>query len=291
MLAAPRNLCTGGNGLTEDWVCVSGICETLGAVFCDDGLVGSYDVSDLFTDDGKLCCAKAFEGPGSIDGVCVGGRTGTCVDSVPLATVISVIHVDGEGTESSPSDQTSLITDNNYKVEFSIQDADGFGSGSTTNICLGSPEPPDYDKCISGQKILAARVEGPTLGSCTDPVTLSSTCSASCTSPGTFTAELVDDPLRVRLYAMSEDTSRPQYGPIVDGSWNPSLYEWHNACNKFVCIGVGCPVGCNGLVGICDRTPQVRDAILSKIGGSITCDQVTGEQLAQIRGTLVIPDT
>ena len=296
-----QDLCT-GNGLTEDWVCVSGICETLGAVFCDDGLVGSYDVSDLFTDDGKLCCAKAFEGPGSIDGVCVGGR---CVDSVPHATVISVIHVDGEGTESSPSDPTRLIKDNNYKVEFSIQDADDFGRGSTTDICLGDPETPDYDQCISGRKVLAARVEGPTLGNCTGPVTLSSGCSASCTSPGTFTAELVDDLLSVRLYAMSEDTSRPQYGPIVDGSWDPSLYEWHNACNKFVCIGVGCPVGCNGLVGICDRTtvgcnglvgicdrtPQVRDAILSKIGGSITCDQVAGEQLAQIRGTLAIPDT
>ena len=236
-----QDFCT-GDGLTEDWVCTSGTCGGTGTFFCDDGGgLGSYDVSDLFTVGGKLCCAKSFTGPGSIDGVCVGGRTGTCVDSVPHATVTSVIHVDGDGVESSPSNPTRLITDSTYKAKFSIQDADGFGSGSTTNICLGSPESPEYYKCIFGRKIRAAEVEEPTLGSCTGSVLLSSTCSVSCTSPGTFTAELVvGDPLRVRLYAMSEDRSRPQYGPIADGSWDPSLYEWHNACNKFVCMGDGC---------------------------------------------------
>ena len=40
--------------------------------------------------------------------------------------------------------------------------------------------------------------------------------------------------------------------------------------------------------GICDRTPQVRDAILDRIGGGAACGNVTAAQLATITGSLTL---
>ena len=42
--------------------------------------------------------------------------------------------------------------------------------------------------------------------------------------------------------------------------------------------------------GVCNRTPQVRDAILARIGSGATCSTVTDVQLASISGTLDLRD-
>ena len=43
-------------------------------------------------------------------------------------------------------------------------------------------------------------------------------------------------------------------------------------------------------VGICDRTPQVRDGILDRIGSGTACGDVTNTQLAAINGSLDLTD-
>ena len=246
-----EDLCL-SDGRTKARVCSGGACDD-GGFFCDDG-VGSYGVGDLFADDGRLCCTKFFEGKGSVNGVCT-SRTGTCIDSVPHPTVQSVISVDAPDSEQISSGG-SLTLGYAYRVKFSIDDADGiqYGGGSTTNVCLGPVGGIAYGLCESGKKSDADQVDDIGVGtaySCTGQVTIGDlhcTCSLvggecknpTCISPGSFTAESVNFQDGVQLYARSDDASRSKYGPILQNSWDPALYEYHDVCQKFVCMGAGC---------------------------------------------------
>ncbi len=83
-------------------------------------------------------------------------------------------------------------------------------------------------------------------------------------------------------------TKTVKHGDVSRGPQKPGRHHWSigRACRLFLLtislLVLSSTAQAQTQSGVCDRTPQVRDALVAIVGGGVTCADVTAEQLGRI---------